>query len=426
MEHLVITENAPDILLGAWNIFPDKIDETQADIARVFAEVEEAGFHAVGMSFGEYSDEADAVFAELEKRTIKLIAHSPAIVTGKEIGEVLPILEKLCDSDFFMGFILKDEPSAGDFVPLAEAKAVCDAVLPAGRFTICNLFPNYASHQQLGVGPTPGLDDLYQIDAGIDTPAYDRYLAQYMEIFRPSILSYDHYQITDSLRTCAPGCEKYIYRYIANLSSIRKAAFGAGIPFYNVIQAWSYNDIMLYPNIHEYLWTMNTSIALGATGMIAFSFRNVFPEGEGPEKWKDCPITLSGDRTASYYVLKKCNTEILAYSKAFMQFRNVGVWAYNCPDYMMKALDGSFIVNAFLPVDSLSGDSSALIGCMEKDGQKGVYVTNADFREEADLVLHLDSARTYEIWDKEGRHESESADNIHICLGKGEAMFIAF
>ncbi len=81
-------------------------------------------------------------------------------------------------------FHLKDEPTASTFAELAEMKAYLDKKCPA-TLKYINLLPNYASTKQLGTEGVP----VHQV-------AYEAHLRQFVDVFRPQLLSYDHYHFS--------------------------------------------------------------------------------------------------------------------------------------------------------------------------------------------------------------------------------------
>jgi|LSQX01.1.fsa_nt_gb hypothetical protein len=127
-----------------------------------------------------------------------------------------------------------DEPHSSKFKKLAEIVRIIKKVAPDKEAYI-NLFPNYASPEQLG------------------NETYEEHVNQFVEIVQPPILSYDHYHFLKSnaepdpeiLSSLASEREKLIYLdslktcnrggFFANLEIIRKAALKANIPFMLIV-----------------------------------------------------------------------------------------------------------------------------------------------------------------------------------------------
>ncbi len=404
---IINTEDSPHIILGTWCPFIGTKNNEYVDMKTVFKELTQAGFNqaVVDLPNNEFRN---WILKRAETNNIKLVVIPPMNFNIDNPDTLKKFLGKLFQSPEFSGLYIMDEPSAKDFEKLARIKKVSESVLPDGKFDLACLFPNYASPEQLGAD------------------SYEKYVSKYIEIVKPKLLCYDHYPITNAVRNSSGTGTKDLFGFLSNLSIIRKAAYKAGIPFWNVIQSWGYINVKPAPNIYEYRWMMNMTLAMGGDGVIAFPFRNCYKEGEGPEKWKDAPITLDGQPTFEYDVVKQCNSEIRAFDKAFSQFRNVGVILYNPKNYFSEALTGDYIKTKYSPLKSISGAGSIVIGCMDKNGQKGLYVANASFKNGADIKLNLNKKHVYEIWGKSGMELHISGNNLTVKLDKGEAKFIAF
>ena len=99
-------------------------------------------------------------------------------------------------------YTIRDEPSVSDFAKLTEARLALEKLDP-NSWSYVNLFPTYASPEQLGA----------------DT--YPEHVHRFVNEFQPEILSFDHYPILkgDHLRE----------DYFQNLEWIRQAALESGI-----------------------------------------------------------------------------------------------------------------------------------------------------------------------------------------------------
>ena len=98
--------------------------------------------------------------------------------------------------------------------PLANFVAYLRERDPA-HLAYINLFPTYASNEQLGT-------------QGETVTAYKEHLRKYIEIVKPALISYDHYQF--ALAGDNP-------QYFLNLALIRRASLDAGVSFLNIVQA---------------------------------------------------------------------------------------------------------------------------------------------------------------------------------------------
>ena len=86
-------------------------------------------------------------------------------------------------------YFITDEPSATNFPALGKLVAYLRERDPA-HLAYINLFPTYASNEQLGTKGDP-------------VTAYREHLRQYVDIVKPGLISYDHYQF--AVRGRQPG-----------------------------------------------------------------------------------------------------------------------------------------------------------------------------------------------------------------------------
>jgi hypothetical protein len=103
-------------------------------------------------------------------------------------------------------YFITDEPKADAFPGLGRLVAYLRERDPA-HMAYINLFPTYASNEQLGT-------------SGDQVTAYREHLRQFIDVVRPRLLSYDHYQF---------ATDGDIDGYFLNLAMVRAAAQEAKI-----------------------------------------------------------------------------------------------------------------------------------------------------------------------------------------------------
>jgi len=171
------------------------------------------------------------------------------------------------------GYSLEDEPGKGEFDELARIREAL-ARLDPGHWSYVNLFPNYATPQQLG------------------TESYTDHVESFMETFRPFVLSYDHYCIVgDSVRP----------EYYENLEVIRAAALKKERPFWAFTLSTPHYS---YPQPTEghLRFQLYSNLAYGAKGLQYFTY--------GPALDHNGLIDSLGNTTRTYKLAAKINGEI--------------------------------------------------------------------------------------------------------------------
>ncbi|MGQ9588967.1 MAG: hypothetical protein ACUVYA_01590 [Planctomycetota bacterium] len=220
---------------------------------------------------------------------------SPAsLETPEGIARLDALIERVRRHPALYSYHIVDEPSAAQFPALGKLVAHIRERDPA-HLAYINLFPTYASNEQLGT-------------SGDVVTAYREHLRLYVEIVRPALLSYDHYQFMKGSDTT---------QYFLNLSMIRRAALEARVPFLAIVQASSWAPNVRVPNADELRYLVSTTAAYGAQGISYYIY--CCPNHEGGIARPD------GTPTPLYDALKSYNREFVAIAKELRALRSLGV-----------------------------------------------------------------------------------------------------
>jgi hypothetical protein len=193
------------------------------------------------------------------------------------------------------GYYLKDEPGAPFFPGLGRwVKAFRKAAPRACAYI--NLFPNYASSQQMGVS------------------TYAEYLESYVQTVQPRFISYDHYALMDdgSLRG----------GYFQNLEAVRDAAQRHGLPFWNIVLA---NAHFRYakPTDAGLRFQLYTTLAYGGRGISYFTY---FTPSAG--NYRLAPIDQFGHKTPTWTMLRNVNLQLHRIGKVYLTLKSINVFHY--------------------------------------------------------------------------------------------------
>jgi hypothetical protein len=206
------------------------------------------------------------------------------------------LIARISKHPAFYAYFLIDEPSASQFPSLGKLVAYlrqCDPL----HLAYINLFPTYANNQQLGT-------------KGDVVTAYREYLRLYTEQVKPSLISYDHYQ----LRLKGDGDQ-----YFLNLAMIRRAAQEAGVPFLNIVQACTWApDAMRVPNPDELRYLVYSTAAYGAQGISYYVYSHVNHKGS--------LVSLDGTPGPLYYAVKSYNREFVAVARQLQPLHSLGAY----------------------------------------------------------------------------------------------------
>lgn len=221
---------------------------------------------------------------------------SPASLENPAQREKLDALvRRVKNHPALYSYFIVDEPSASAFASLGKLVAYLGQHDPT-HLAYINLFPTYATNQQLG---TPG--DTAQ--------AYQRYLDEFLAQVKPQLLSYDHYQFSTAGDTG---------QYFLNLALVRRAAQRAGIPFLQIVQACTWTPSMRVPRPDEMRYLVYTTLAYGAQGISYYVYSH--PGHTGGIALAD------GTPTPLYHALKVLNRQFVAIARELQPLRSLGVY----------------------------------------------------------------------------------------------------
>ena len=215
------------------------------------------------------------------------------------------------------GYYITDEPSAAAFPELGAIVARLRNVDP-DHVAYINLFPSYASNEQLG------------------TNGYQEHLSQYMSVVQPSLLAYDHYSFFNG----ADGPD-----YFKNLAIISHTARQANIPFMNTVQASAWFSSWRVPNEHELRFLNYTTLAYGGQGISYWAYNPQNPNtgGLAPDS--------SGVPTSVYTALSSIHPRFVAIAEQVQPFNLVGAYHLGDLPWGFGTSDGSSPLRP-LPDDS--------------------------------------------------------------------------
>jgi hypothetical protein len=241
-----------------------------------------------------------------------------------------------------------------------------------------NLFPTYASNEQLG-------------NKGDKIPAYEEHLRQYVEIVKPALVSYDHYQFTTN--GDSPD-------YFLNLSLIRRAAQDSGLPFLNIVQACTWAPSMRVPTPDEMRFLVFTTLAYGAQGISYYVY--CWPGHTGGIANPD------GTQTAIYDALKTLNRDFVAIACQLKPLMSIGVYHAGMmpPGSSPLPADGGFRFDPVVPTIDYKGKEAVrglLLGTFGTSPKKDrslkathALVVNLDYK--TDAVVGVQGSGRLEVF----------------------------
>ncbi|MBN9693762.1 MAG: hypothetical protein J0M24_26265 [Verrucomicrobia bacterium] len=299
-------------------------------------------------------------------------------------------------SPVIWGYSLKDEPGAAEFPQLAARVAAVREAQP-GKLAFINLFPDYASAQQLG------------------TATYEEHVSRFLREVNVDVLCMDHYPIFHPDRDGRDG-------YCRNLAVLRQQALTAGIPFWNFFNTMPYGP-HTDPTESQLRWQVFASLCYGAKGVLYFCYYT--PRGD--EFPKGGAIIARDDQpTRHYEQAQRLNAKLMKLGPTLMKLTSTGVYRIQPTDSPAEVLKGSGLLN--VTRDPVDPPPDYLIGSFRHaDGRRAVLLMNYRFAFSAwptvvfdapvDQVRELDQRTGREL---PVRDESPDLPGLQISLADGE------
>jgi len=263
-------------------------------------DIKNANFTDCGLNW-DYDTEGNS-------RLISMCKESglSAIVVDKRVTPDLPskpnwkqtikaVVDAYQHHENLIGYYVFDEPGSKKFSALRDISNEFLA-LDSKRLPYLNLFPNYASAEQL------------------EAPTYWNYLKLFQTTVKPLVWSMDYYTFITEGRERSG--------YFQNLDQVSVFAHEEGKPFWNIILSY---DHLFYrrPNMGEMRWQMYTSVAYGAMGIMHFTYAPVvsaFPES------RKAIIDEFGGKTELYDIVQQTNGETLRLVQELKGYKFSGVF----------------------------------------------------------------------------------------------------
>lgn len=268
-------------IVATYAFYPPFITEQQ------FEWVKEAGFNVLNKML--HVEEMDSCLKLAERYGLYFTVAPWSIMN---LSKIPSVVERYKGNPWIWGYRIADEPNASAFPKL---RAVVDEIesLDPGQNVFINLYP--------AVGK-----DL------LGARNYKTYLEEYVRVVNPPFISFDIYPV----RRRGNGSVYVDYGCYATYEDIARVARESNRPF------WSYvlsNSHAFYPTPEEaYIrFQVFTALGYGAQGIAYFTYLSPdFDKGKG--EFTDSPIDAEGNRTATWYMVRNVNREVLQLSPVFL------------------------------------------------------------------------------------------------------------
>ncbi len=193
-----------------------------------------------------------------------------------------------------VGFYLRDEPHARLMPGMGKVATILREIMP-GKKPYVNLFPSHVNTARVGA------------------PSYESYVRMLVDTIRQPFLSYDNYSLVGG---------EMLDHFWENLEIIRKVSLETDTPFWNCILANSHFNYM-EPSDATFHLQVYATLAYGGRGIQYFTYYTP-PIGN----YRLGAIDQFGNRTSTWYMLRRINKEIHALVPTLIKLRSTGVYHY--------------------------------------------------------------------------------------------------
>ena len=239
---------------------------------------------------------------------------------------------------------IRDEPKASLFPQL---NIWSEAVRKQNVLPYINLFPDYANPEQLG------------------SKDYEDHLSQYVNICKPSYISYDNYSVYEGGRLDED-------RFYGNMELIRNHSLQTDIPFWNIISSDAFYNFA-EPSDASLAVQVYSTLAYGGKGIGYFTYHT-----RPVVNCRLAPIDEFGYRTKTWEMLRHINLQIHTLAPVYVNLKSVNVF------HTVSVPRNGKGINSAKLVEAISGgsvhpdkDASLLVGeFTDTEGKPYIMVVN--------------------------------------------------
>lgn len=309
--------------------------------------------------------------ADVGDPRISRLYHENDLLHADEI--VRKVVEDYAAFDNVEGFDICDEPGSDRFEILEAIVSAFKKYAP-DRETVINLFPNYATPEQLR------------------DKDYSSHLERFVKVVNPHFISYDHYHFmgrpietavdnsTDEReRMIRASAHTTIDRggFFQNIEEIRRVGLKNDLEQMLIVLLIEHGP---YRNLTyaELMWEVNMCLAYGFHRISYFTYWT--PPHDDFWRWTNAMCDRDGNRNQHWYDVQSINRRILPIGKLLFETKSSAVFHIGAPEAGAKRFDG------YGKIHSIDGER-AVIGFFENGL---IYLVNRDYQNENTLKLSVD------------------------------------
>lgn len=321
------------------------------------------------------------------------------------------------------GINYRDEPSAKQFDEVAAGVAA-EFERDATRLPYVNLFPMYASSEQLGetADDVFGANDMTTVDSlNVDSIRYRKHISDYVGTFDLDILSVDIYPLHWNAETHKQ--EASYEKWLRNLDILSEACRLNNIDYWVITQAAGLADGgMKYCDTDvDQRWQNYVTLAFGPKAIIYACYYTGWWDGDSHL------IDNNGERTDTYYAVQQANKELSVFADVYGNYAHKGTYVTNKAGAAGAKLQLVGVKDEDKP--RIETIDPLLVGVFdEKDGDGKAYVfTNMAEtykNKTASIKTTFEGASEITLY-RMGKKTVISGNVLSLVLQPGEGVFVS-
>jgi hypothetical protein len=255
------------------------------------------------------------------------VRNLPAVI--KEIG----------DHPAIIGYHIRDEPGAAEYLELAKAVAAIKQLAP-GKWPYINLLPG-------------------------DGEPYNKYVEDFITTCKPTAVSYDRYVLHGNPTD-------FGVVFWENLAQVRSASLKHKLPYWNIVLTathWNYREIS-EADIRLQVWG---SLVYGVSGIAYYKFcSGSLPILDAPDlgNFRNGPLDPFGEKTPTWHWLRNVNRQAHNLAPILTRLRSDDVYHFgDVPKFNHGPSEKSLLKDAGNGGQVVVGDFT-----LEENGRTDCYV----------------------------------------------------
>ncbi|MDR2041402.1 MAG: hypothetical protein LBP98_03695 [Tannerella sp.] len=332
---------SPDFAAGAWGDMTSPAD--------LMNDLFDCGYNATGFIPASYVPAAVGSRLAVILYDARVASHPEVTPQQAEqtIQAVLDEIKPPALRNTVYSIYIRDEPNASLFPTLS---LWAEAIRKHGILPYINLFPDYASDEQLG------------------SEGYEAHLDAFVNTCKPQYVSYDNYSLFE-------GNLFDENRFYGNLETVRKKSLQYGIPFWNVILGNTHFHY-IEPSAATLAVQVYSTLAYGGKGIGYFTHYT-------PQigNYRFAPIDPFGHRTKTWEMMRNINLQIHALAPVYCTLKSVNVFHTGDVPRNARGIESTVHLKSI-------GEGKLLVGELaDPAGNPYVLVVNKDIQKSVQLKI---------------------------------------